>query len=243
MQDEIGSRALVIIPTYNERGNIREIVREILDQSEMIDVLIIDDNSPDGTGQLADELAERSFRVKVKHRAGKLGLGSAYIDGFKFAIKEGYDYIFEMDADFSHNPDYLKDFLMTARQSDLVIGSRYLHGVNVVNWPMLRLIMSYCAGIYTRLVTGMPIRDPTSGFKCYRREVLEAIDLEHIFSDGYSFQIEMNYRCWRKGFRIREISIIFIDRNSGSSKMSRWIIFEAILVVWWLRIQHLLGKI
>jgi dolichol-phosphate mannosyltransferase len=242
MTDNI-ERALVVIPTYNESSNLRGIVEEVLGANEIMSVLIIDDNSPDGTGKLADELAEENLRINVIHRKGKLGLGSAYIEGFKYALKEGYDCIFEMDADFSHNPAYIKDFLDAIEDNHLVIGSRYLTGVNVVNWPMLRLIISYCAGIYTRLITGLPIRDPTSGFKCFRKEVLKSIDLDRIYSDGYSFQIELNYWCWRKGYRIREIPIIFIDRNSGSSKMNRRIIIEAIFIVWWLRIQSLLGRI
>ena len=243
MNNVVQRRALVVIPTYNEKSNLPGIVQEVLQANEIIDVLIIDDNSPDNTGRLADEMAEGNYRIKVMHRKAKQGLGSAYIEGFKFALKEGYDYVFEMDADFSHNPAYLNDFLEAIRENHLVIGSRYLTGVNVVNWPMLRLIISYCAGIYTRLITGLPIRDPTSGFKCFRREALESIDLDRIYSDGYSFQIEMNYWCWRKGFSIREIPIIFIDRNPGSSKMSRRIIIEAIFMVWWLRIQSLLGRI
>lgn len=237
------SRCLVVIPTYNERENLSALVGEVLGRNEAMDVLVVDDNSPDGTGRIADGMAEEDPRVRVIHRGGKLGLGSAYIEGFKYALKEGYDCIFEMDADFSHNPEYIDDFLEAAEESHVVIGSRYLHGVNVVNWPMLRLIISYCAGIYTRLITGLPIRDPTSGFKCFRREALEAINLDRIYSDGYSFQIEMNYWCWRKGFRIQEVPIIFIDRNSGASKMNRRIIVEAIFIVWWLRIQSLLGRI
>ncbi len=243
MNNNMGKRALVVIPTYNEKSNLQGIVHEVLETKEIIDVLIIDDNSPDNTGRLADEMAEDNYRIKVLHRKAKQGLGSAYIEGFRFALKEGYDYIFEMDADFSHNPAYIKDFLEAIKENHLVIGSRYITGVNVVNWPMLRLIISYCAGIYTRLITGLPVRDPTSGFKCFKREVLESIDLDRIYSDGYSFQIEMNYWCWRKGFRIKEIPIIFIDRNSGSSKMSRRIIIEAIFMVWWLRIQSILKKI
>jgi dolichol-phosphate mannosyltransferase len=243
MDSGVPRRCLVIIPTYNERSNLPGLVTEVLARDESLDILIVDDNSPDGTGRLADEIAAENHRVCVIHRKGKLGLGSAYIEGFKYALKEGYDCVFEMDADFSHNPEYLNDFLEAAEENHVVIGSRYLRGVNVVNWPMLRLIISYCAGIYTRLITGLPIRDPTSGFKCFRREALEAIDLDRIYSDGYSFQIEMNYWCWRKGFRIREIPIIFIDRNSGASKMNRRIIIEAIFIVWWLRIQSLFGRI
>jgi len=243
VSETMEKRALVVIPTYNEKSNLPRIVREVLATSETIDLLIVDDNSPDNTGRLADEMADDNFRIKVIHRRGKLGLGSAYIEGFKYALKEGYDCVFEMDADFSHDPAYINDFLEAMDDNHLVIGSRYLRGVNVVNWPMLRLIISYCAGIYTRMITGLPIRDPTSGYKCFRREVLESIDLDRIYSDGYSFQIEMNYRCWRKGFRIKEIPIIFIDRDSGSSKMNRRIIIEAIFIVWWLRIQSLINRI
>jgi dolichol-phosphate mannosyltransferase len=243
MNNNMEKRALVVIPTYNEKSNLQGIVQEVLEVNKIIDVLIVDDNSPDNTGRLADEMTEDNYRIKVIHRKTKQGLGSAYIEGFQFALKEGYDYVFEMDADFSHNPAYIKDFLEAINENHLVIGSRYITGVNVVNWPMLRLIISYCAGIYTRMITGLPIRDPTSGFKCFKREVLESIDLDRIYSDGYSFQIEMNYWCWRKGFRIKEIPIIFIDRNSGSSKMSRRIIIEAIFMVWWLRIQSILKKI
>ncbi len=243
MGEKADKRALVVIPTFNEKNNLEAIVREVLETNDIMDVLIVDDSSPDHTGELADSLAESDFRIKVIHRKGKLGLGSAYLEGFSFALKEGYDYIFEMDADFSHDPKYLNRFLSAMDENHLVIGSRYLTGVNVVNWPMLRLIISYCAGIYTRLITGLPIRDPTSGFKCFRREVLESINLNRIYSDGYSFQIEMNYWCWRKGFRIEEIPIVFVDRNTGSSKMSRRIIIEAIFIVWWLRIQSLLGRI
>ena len=243
MGEKADKRALVVIPTFNEKNNLEAIVREVLETNDIMDVLIVDDSSPDHTGELADSLAESDFRIKVIHRKGKLGLGSAYREGFSCALQEGYDYIFEMAADFTHDPKSLYRVLSALDENHLVIGSRYLTGVNVVNWPMLRLIISYCAGIYTRLITGLPIRDPTSGFKCFRREVLESINLNRIYSDGYSFQIEMNYWCWRKGFRIEEIPIVFVDRNTGSSKMNRRIIIEAIFIVWWLRIQSLLGRI
>ncbi len=235
-------KAIVVVPTYNEKDNIEKIVQEILAQNCNLHVLIVDDNSPDGTGQLADRLAGDDKRVHVLHRSRKLGLGSAYRDGFKRALEMGADYIIEMDADFSHDPENLKLFLEKIKESDLVVGSRYLHGVSVVNWPIRRLILSYFANVYSRLVTGLRISDCTSGFKCFRREVIEAIDLDTIKSDGYSFQIEMKYRCIEKGFKVAEVPIIFIDRHSGTSKMSRKIVREAIIMVWKLRLGSLLKK-
>jgi dolichol-phosphate mannosyltransferase len=225
-------KSMIVIPTYNEKENIKRLVKEILRLKDNFQVLIVDDNSPDGTGRIADKLSEEYPEVKVIHRKGKLGLGSAYIEGFKYALKEGVDYIFEMDADFSHDPKYLPLFLEKIKDCDVVIGSRYLNGVSVVNWPIRRLILSYGASLYVRFLTGLKIKDCTGGFKCFRREVLENIDLDKIESDGYAFQIEMNYKCHRKGCRIREIPIIFVDRHSGTSKMNRRIVFEAFFVVW-----------
>ena len=236
-------KALVIIPTYNERDNIGKVLEPVLGTNERIEVLIIDDNSPDGTGELADSLAASNPRIHVLHRQGKLGLGSAYREGFRYALEHDYELVFEMDADFSHDPRYLPDFFEAVKDNDLVIGSRYVSGVNVVNWPMRRLLLSYGASFYTRAITGMPIRDPTGGFKCFRRKVLESLDLNRISSDGYSFQIEVNFKVWRKKFRIKEIPIVFVDRHSGTSKMSRKIVFEAVWMVWWLKIQSLLGRI
>jgi dolichol-phosphate mannosyltransferase len=236
-------KAFVIIPTYNEKDNVRALAQAVLAQSPDINLLFVDDNSPDGTGSIIDELVAADERVHVLHRAGKLGLGSAYRDGFKKAIGHGADYLLEMDADFSHDPGTLPLFLQAIQEHDLVIGSRYLNGVSVVNWPIRRLMLSYFASVYTRWVTGLQVRDCTSGFKCFRRSAIEAIDLTQVTSDGYSFQIEMNYRCMEQGFRITEIPIIFIDRHAGSSKMSGAIVREAVFMVWKLRLKSILSKI
>jgi dolichol-phosphate mannosyltransferase len=241
-EKDILLKAVVVIPTYNEKDNIEKLVHQILAQNTCLHIIIVDDNSPDGTGGLADILASENDRINVLHRKTKLGLGSAYRDGFRLALDKGADYIIEMDADFSHDPLILAAFLEHIREFDMVVGSRYLHGVSVVNWPIRRLMLSYFANFYTRLVTGLQISDCTSGFKCFRREVIEAIDLDNIKSDGYSFQIEMKYRCIEKGFKIIELPIIFIDRHAGSSKMSRKIVREAILMVWKLRLGSLLRK-
>lgn len=234
---------MIIFPTYNERDNIEKIVHAVLPLDARINVLIVDDNSPDGTGQLADRLATNESKVFVLHREKKEGLGRAYIAGFKWAIEHEFDYIFEMDADFSHGPEYIKDFLREIQHHDLVIGSRYISGVNVINWPMSRLLLSYFANVYTRLITGLPLRDATGGYKCFRREVLESIDLNDVHASGYSFQIEMSMRAWKKGFRIKEIPIVFVDRVAGASKMSKKIMREAIWMVWWLRIKSMVGKL
>ncbi len=215
----------------------------VLAQHADLQILFVDDNSPDGTGAIIDDLVAENSRVHVLHRAGKLGLGSAYREGFKTALAKGADYLFEMDADFSHDPGTLPLFLTAISDSDLVIGSRYLNGVSVVNWPIRRLILSYFASVYTRWVTGLRLHDCTSGFKCFRRSTIEAIDLERVTSDGYSFQIEMNYRCMEKGFRISEIPIIFIDRHAGSSKMSGTIVREAVLMVWKLRLGTIFSRL
>ncbi len=224
--------SLVIIPTYNELDNVSEVIRRVLQQTGDLDVLVVDDNSPDGTGDLVAELSKREPRLKLIRRSGKLGLGTAYITGFKYALEHNYKFIFEMDADLSHDPDEIPNFLNAISSADLVIGSRYINGVNVINWPLSRLVLSYTASLYTRLITGMPIKDTTSGFKCFRREVLETIDLDKIRSGGYAFQIEMNWNSWREGFRIREIPIVFVDRTVGKSKMSRAIVREAVFEVW-----------
>ncbi len=236
-------RSLIIVPTYNEFENIRRLLPELMALDPEIRVLVVDDNSPDGTGKLADELAAENERISVLHRPEKLGLGSAYVAGFKYAIQQDVDCVFEMDADFSHDPAMIPRFIERIASCDVVIGSRYISGINVVNWPMSRLLLSYFANMYTRVVTGMTIRDTTSGYKCFRREVLEHIDLDEVRSDGYAFQIEMNFRCWRKGYRMREIPIIFVDRRSGTSKLSQGVINEAVWIVWWLRLQRLLRRI
>lgn len=236
-------KAVVVIPTYNERDNIERLVAEVLSKDAAFSVLIVDDNSPDGTGDLADELSTGNDRVNVLHRNGKLGLGSAYREGFRVALDMGADYIIEMDADFSHDPDILLHFLAKMKECDLVIGSRYLNGVSVVNWPLRRLMLSYFASVYTRVITGLRISDCTSGFKCFKRKVLEAIDLGTIKSDGYSFQIEMNFRCVEKGFTVGEVPIIFIDRHAGTSKMSKKIVREAVLMVWKLKLGSMVRKL
>lgn len=236
-------KAFVVIPTYNEKENVRSLTNAVLAQHTDLQILFVDDNSPDGTGAIIDDLVTENDRVHVLHRAGKLGLGSAYREGFKAALAMGADYLLEMDADFSHDPGVLPLFLSAMTENDLVIGSRYLNGVSVVNWPIRRLILSYFASVYTRLITGLELRDCTSGFKCFRRSTIEAIDLSRITSDGYSFQIEMNYRCMEKGFRISEIPIIFIDRHAGSSKMSGSIVREAVLMVWKLRLNTFITRI
>ena len=235
-------KAVVVIPTYNECDNIEVLTREVLAQLPDLHVLIVDDNSPDGTGLLADKMAVADDRIRVLHRSGKLGLGSAYRDGFKCALAMGADYVIEMDADFSHDPLMLPRFIEQMSKYDLVIGSRYLNGVSVVNWPLRRLMLSYFASIYTRTITGLRISDCTSGFKCFSRKVIEAINLDSITSDGYSFQIEMNYRCMEKGFSLGEIPIIFIDRHAGTSKMSAKIAREAVWMVWKLKLGSLLQK-
>jgi dolichol-phosphate mannosyltransferase len=240
---ESSKKELIIFPTYNEKENIELIAAAVLAKSDMIHVLIVDDNSPDGTGQIADRLAAQNPRVFALHRASKAGLGTAYIHGFKWAIEKGFDYIFEMDADFSHNPDYIPDFLEAIKDNDLVIGSRYISGVNVINWPMSRLLLSYYANVYSRIVTGLSVRDATGGFKCFRREVLQAINLDSVRSNGYTFQIEMNMRAWVRKFRIKEIPIVFVDRRRGTSKMSKKIVREAIWMVWWLRLASMFGKL
>jgi len=236
-------RALIIFPTYNEKENIEKIVGAVLKIDERIHVLIVDDNSPDGTGDIADRMAADNSRIYALHRPGKAGLGTAYIHGFKWAIEQKFDYIFEMDADFSHGPEFLPAFLTAIEDNDLVLGSRYISGVNVINWPMSRLLLSYFANVYSRLVTGIPVRDATGGFKCFRREVLEAIDLDRIKSNGYTFQIEMTMRAWVRKFRIKEIPIVFTDRMHGTSKMSKKIVREAIWMVWWLRFAAIFKKL
>ena len=228
-------RALVIVPTYNERENLPRLVPAILSRDERLEILVVDDGSPDGTGALADEIAASENRVHVLHRAQKQGLGKAYLAGFAWGLERGYDALFEMDADFSHDPQHLPQFLEAIEKYDVVLGSRYLHGrVTVVNWPMGRLLLSYFANWYARQVTGVPIADLTGGYKCFRREVLEGIDLDRVESNGYSFQIEMSFRAWKKGFRLGEIPIMFVDRDVGESKMSKAIVREAVWRLRWL---------
>ena len=231
------SDTLVIIPTYNEKENAREIAAAVLKYSPNVEILFVDDNSPDGTGHLLDELSVREPRVHVLHRKEKQGLGRAYIAGFKWALERKYEFMFEMDADFSHNPASIPEFYKAAQTADLVLGTRYLNGVRVINWPLPRLILSKGAAVYVRLVTGMPVTDPTGGFKCFRRGALENINLDKITSNGYSFQIEMSHQTWMNGFRIQEVPITFEERRSGASKMSSAIVREALLMVWKLLVR------
>jgi dolichol-phosphate mannosyltransferase len=235
-------KSLVIIPTYNEADNIQKIIPEILSQDEGFQVLVVDDNSPDGTAGLVKDMQKGDSRIHLIERPGKQGLGTAYVAGFKYALANGFDFIFEMDADFSHDPKALPLLLKKAEECDLVIGSRYISGVNVVNWPMRRLILSFTANLYTRIITGMPVRDATAGFKCYRRVVLENIDVNSIRSNGYSFQIETNFKAWKKGFRVGEVPIVFVDRRVGVSKMSKHIVYEAAWMVWKLKFKSLFSK-
>ncbi len=237
------SRSLVVIPTYNEADNIRELVSQILRVDPGVEILVIDDNSPDRTGEVVKELKASNSRIHLLERKEKLGLGTAYVEGFRFAIAHCFDFVFEMDADFSHDARELPNFLAQMSNYDLVIGSRYRNGVRVVNWPMRRLLLSYFANVYTRVITGLPVKDATGGFKCFRRKVLESIDLDSVKSNGYAFQIEMTYKAWKKGFRVVEIPITFVDRRVGISKMSKGIIYEAVFMVWKLRLRSLLGRL
>jgi dolichol-phosphate mannosyltransferase len=240
----VADTALVVVPTYNESMNLPQIVPQILAQDPRIEVLVVDDNSPDGTGRMADEMARANPRVHVLHRPGKQGLGTAYLAGFRWALERPYEFIFEMDADFSHDPAHLKDFLKAVEGADLVLGSRYLAGrVTVVNWPMGRLLLSYFANVYARWVTGLRIWDLTGGFKCFRRRVLEGIDLSQVRSNGYAFQIEMSVRAWRKKFRIAEVPIVFVDRTEGQSKMHGGIVREAVWMVPRLRLMGWFGRL
>jgi dolichol-phosphate mannosyltransferase len=232
---------LIIIPTYNEVENIEKLLKDVASVNAGIDILIVDDNSPDGTAAAVKKVMAYNKSVHLIERERKMGLGTAYVSGFKFALARNYQYIFEMDADYSHDPKEIPNFLNAIQQADLVIGSRYIKGVNVVNWPLQRLLLSYFANKYTRIVTGMPLCDSTGGYKCFRREALEAINLDKLRSGGYSFQIEINYQIWKKGFRIKEIPIIFIDRALGKSKMSKKIVREAIWMVWKLRLKYMFG--
>ncbi len=236
-------KAIVIIPTYNEIHNIQKLLLDLLNMYHDLDILVVDDNSPDGTAQYVEGVGEKEPRVKIIKRERKMGLGTAYVAGFKYALSNGYEAAIEMDADYSHDPKELQRFLEKIKEYDLVIGSRYIHGVRVINWPIRRLLLSYFANLYTRIITGMPVKDGTGGFKCFRRIVLESIDLNAIHSNGYSFQIEMNYKAWKKGFRLLEVPITFTDRVQGTSKMSKKIVREAIVMVWKLRCKSIFGTL
>jgi len=237
------SKALIIIPTYNESENVVSLVEDILRYEPQVHILFVDDNSPDGTAGLVKKMQETKDNIHLLTRPSKQGLGSAYLAGFKYGLAKGYDYIFEMDADFSHDPKEIPSFLKNMENNDLVLGSRYIKGVNVVNWPLRRLLLSYFANVYTRIATGLPVQDATGGFKCFLRAVLEKIDFKSVKSNGYAFQIELTFKAWKHGFRIKEIPIIFIDRVAGVSKLSKSIMWEAVFLVWKLRINALFNKI
>jgi dolichol-phosphate mannosyltransferase len=239
------ARVLVIVPTYNERENIARMIDTVLAQDRRIEILVVDDGSPDGTAEIVESMMSRHpGRVHVHKRPGKMGLGTAYLAGFRIAIERKYDLIMEMDADFSHDPSHLPQFLKAIEGADIVLGSRYRDGkVTIVNWPISRLLLSYYANVYARTVTGLPVWDATGGFKCFRRKVLEAIDLNAVKSNGYAFQIEMSFRAWKKGFKIAEIPIVFVDRTEGASKMSKAIVREAVWMVPRLRMMSIFGKL
>lgn len=232
------NRTLVVVPTYNERENLPMLAQRLLNLPIQVDLLVVDDNSPDGTGHLADELAAKHPAIHVLHRTQKDGLGRAYIAGFKWALERGYEFVFEMDGDFSHNPDDVPAFLDAAKDADLVLGSRYVNGIRVINWPLRRLMLSVNAGKYVRAVTGMPFSDPTGGYKCFRRRALESLKLDEVQSNGYSFQIELTHKIWRQGMTVVEVPIIFTDRFQGRSKMSKAIVREAFWMVWKLWFQN-----
>ena len=232
------NQTLIVMPTYNERENLPRMAQRLLGLPAKVDLLVVDDNSPDGTGKLADELASKHPEIHVLHRAEKNGLGRAYIAGFQWALERRYEFVFEMDGDFSHNPDDVPAFLDAARDTDLVLGSRYINGIRIINWPLSRLMLSKSAATYVRIITGMPFTDPTGGYKCFRRRALEAIKLDEVQSNGYSFQIEMTHKLWRQGYRIAEVPIVFTERVKGHSKMSGHIVREALIMVWRLWFQN-----
>ncbi len=235
--------ALVIIPTLNERENLETLIPDVLAIGEGVEILVVDDNSSDGTGEVAEKFARETGRVNVMRRPERMGLGSAYIAGFHYALdKTDAKYIFEMDADYSHDPKYLPDFLEAIKEADLVVGSRYLKGISIVNWPMNRLMISKCGNWYARIVTGLPFTDVTAGYKCFRRELLEELDLDSIQSNGYAFQIEMTYVIWKSGFRVKEIPIIFVEREVGDSKITFSIQWEAVWRMWELKLRNMFRK-
>ena len=232
------NRTLVVVPTYNERENLPPLAQRLLTLPLSVDMLVVDDNSPDGTGKIADDLAAKHPTIHVLHRTEKSGLGRAYTAGFNWALEKGYEFIFELDGDFSHNPDDIPMFLEAAKNADLVLGSRYLNGIRVINWPLGRLMLSKSAAKYVQIITGMPFTDPTGGYKCFRHRALEAIKLNEVRSNGYSFQIEMTHRLWRQGLKVVEVPIVFTDRFQGHSKMSGHIVREALVMVWRLWAQN-----
>lgn len=236
-------KTLIIIPTYNEIDNIERMIKTLFELYPSLSILIIEDGSPDGTAQVVKRLQNDFKSLYMIERKGKLGLGTAYITGFKWALEHAFDYVFEMDCDFSHDPKQIPDLLEAAQENDLVIGSRYIDGIRIINWPFRRLLLSYCASIYTRTITGIPVYDTTGGFKCFKRTALQSLDFNRIISNGYSFQLELNYKIWAKGLRIKEVPIIFYERRDGQSKMGGGIILEAIFAVFRLRIRKFFGNL
>jgi dolichol-phosphate mannosyltransferase len=236
-------KILIIIPTYNEGQNLPRLLPQVLNQNRDVEILVVDDNSPDGSGDIVSKFAEENPRVHLLRRSSKLGLGTAYVAGFKYALEKGYDYVMEMDADFSHDPSEIPNFISEIDKAEIVQGSRYIRGVNVINWSIGRLLLSYFANYYTRVVTGLPVMDATGGYRLIKCQALKTLNLDKIRSNGYSFQIELLFKLWKKGFRIKEIPIIFYERVQGKSKMSKKIVREAILMVWKLRVQSLFGKL
>jgi dolichol-phosphate mannosyltransferase len=237
-------KSLIIIPTYNEIDNIDKMISRLLELYPDVNLLIIDDGSPDGTAKVVKKWQEKKKdHVFLKERSGKLGLGTAYVTGFKWALERDYEFVFEMDCDFSHDPTDVINLLNAAKEHDLAIGSRYIGGIRIINWPFKRLLLSYCAGIYTRFITRIPVLDPTGGFKCFSRKALEALDLNNIFSNGYSFQLELNYKVWSKGLKIVEVPITFYERRDGQSKMGMPIVIEAVFAVFFLRIKRMFGTL
>ncbi len=237
------NKTLIIIPTFNEIDNIERMLTTIFSKYPEISILVIEDGSPDGTANVVKRLMSNNANLHIIERKGKLGLGTAYVTGFKWAIERGFDFVFEMDCDFSHDPDAIPDLLSAAQSNDLVIGSRYIDGIRIINWPFKRLLLSYGASIYTRIITGIPIFDTTGGFKCFTNKALKALDLNQIISNGYSFQLELNYKIWAKGLKIKEVPIIFYERRDGQSKMSGGIIFEAVFAVFRLRLKKTFGTL
>lgn len=242
----MSQKTLVIVPTYNEGNNISRLIDQVMSLDESVHLLVIDDGSPDGTADIVKEKQQRlDARLHLIERSGKLGLGTAYVRGFKYALDHDYEFICEMDADFSHDPEDLPTLIETVKtgEADVAVGSRYANGISIINWPLSRLILSYSANLYARYITGLPIFDTTAGFKCIHRKVLEGISVDKIRSNGYAFQIELHYRAWKAGFDLKEVAIIFREREEGVSKMSKAIVWEAIWRVWTLKLQSMFGKL
>ena len=236
-------KALIVLPTYNEVDNIGKMLQQLNDVSDKINILVIEDGSPDGTAKVVKEFQKDHVNVHMIERSGKLGLGTAYITGFKWGLEKGFDYIFTMDSDFSHDPIEIPNFLKAAQENDLIIGSRYIDGIRIINWPLKRLLLSSFASFYVRMITGFPIKDPTGGFNCFTRKALQVMNLDQIFSVGYSFLVELKYKVWSRGLKVKEIPIIFYERRDGQSKMSGGVIFESVFAVFKLRMKKIFGTL